>query len=135
MTVPIIPMAHEYLITKPHGVPLDVPTMRDPSLLVYFRGESGGLVMGGYERQPAPWSRMTRVRKTLTYVAAAALTIGASAGYALLPGEAADAEACSDYCDARADACAELCPCCRVFLVELCGGLKKRKNCHFILLR
>jgi glycine cleavage system aminomethyltransferase T len=48
-------MAHEYLITRPHGVPLDVPTMRDPSLLVYFRGESGGLVMGGYERHPAPW--------------------------------------------------------------------------------
>ena len=37
-------------------VPHDVPTMRDPSLLVYFRGESGGLVMGGYERDPAPWS-------------------------------------------------------------------------------
>ena len=29
--------------------------MRDPSLLVYFRGESGGLIMGGYERDPAPW--------------------------------------------------------------------------------
>jgi 4-methylaminobutanoate oxidase (formaldehyde-forming) len=56
VNVPVIPMAHEYLITKPHSVPLDVPTMRDPSLLVYFRGESGGLVMGGYERQPAPWS-------------------------------------------------------------------------------
>jgi 4-methylaminobutanoate oxidase (formaldehyde-forming) len=56
VNVPVIPMAHEYLITKPFGVPLDVPTMRDPSLLVYFRGESGGLVMGGYERHPAPWS-------------------------------------------------------------------------------
>jgi 4-methylaminobutanoate oxidase (formaldehyde-forming) len=56
VNVPVVPMAHEYLITKPHGVPLAVPTMRDPSLLVYFRGESGGLVMGGYERQPAPWS-------------------------------------------------------------------------------
>src|SRR6184192_2186780 len=55
VVVPVIPMAHEYLITKPSGVPLDVPTMRDPSLLVYFRGESGGLVMGGYERHPAPW--------------------------------------------------------------------------------
>jgi 4-methylaminobutanoate oxidase (formaldehyde-forming) len=54
--VPVIPMAHEYLVTRPHGVPLDVPTVRDPSLLVYFRGESGGLVMGGYERTPAPWS-------------------------------------------------------------------------------
>jgi 4-methylaminobutanoate oxidase (formaldehyde-forming) len=56
VNVPVIPMAHEYLITKPSGVPLDIPTMRDPSLLVYFRGESGGLVMGGYERHPAPWS-------------------------------------------------------------------------------
>src|SRR5215831_6316732 len=56
VNVPIVPMAHEYLITKPSGVPLEVPTMRDPSLLVYFRGESGGLVMGGYERDPAPWS-------------------------------------------------------------------------------
>ena len=55
VNVPVIPMAHEYLITKPSGIPLDVPTMRDPSLLVYFRGESGGLVMGGYERNPAPW--------------------------------------------------------------------------------
>ena len=27
-----------------------------PSLLVYFRPESGGLIMGGYERDPAPWS-------------------------------------------------------------------------------
>src|SRR5918911_5245416 len=56
VVVPIVPMAHEYLITRPAGVPLDVPTMRDPSLLVYFRGESGGLVMGGYERHPAPWA-------------------------------------------------------------------------------
>ena len=55
VTVPIVPMAHEYLITKPMGLPLDIPTMRDPSLLVYFRGESGGLVAGGYERDPAPW--------------------------------------------------------------------------------
>ena len=55
VNVPVVPMAHEYLITKPSGVSLDVPTMRDPSLLVYFRGESGGLVMGGYERHPAPW--------------------------------------------------------------------------------
>jgi glycine cleavage system T protein len=55
VNVPVVPMAHEYLITKPSGVPLDVPTMRDPSQLVYFRGESGGLVMGGYERHPAPW--------------------------------------------------------------------------------
>jgi glycine cleavage system T protein len=55
VNVPIVPMAHEYLITKPTGLPLDMPTMRDPSLLVYFRPESGGLVMGGYERHCEPW--------------------------------------------------------------------------------
>ena len=55
VNVPIVPMAHEYLITKPTGLPLDMPTMRDPSLLVYFRPESGGLVMGGYERGCQPW--------------------------------------------------------------------------------
>ena len=55
VNVPIVPMAHEYLITKPAGLPLEMPTMRDPSLLVYFRPESGGLIMGGYERHCAPW--------------------------------------------------------------------------------
>ncbi len=55
VTVPLIPMAHEYLITKPEGLPRDMPTMRDPSLLVYYRPESGGLIMGGYEREPKPW--------------------------------------------------------------------------------
>ena len=53
--VPVVPMAHQYVITKPTGLPRDMPTVRDPSLLVYFRGESGGLVTGGYERNPAPW--------------------------------------------------------------------------------
>jgi glycine cleavage system T protein len=55
VNVPIVSMAHEYLITKSAGLPLDMPTMRDPSLLVYFRPESGGLIMGGYERSCAPW--------------------------------------------------------------------------------
>jgi 4-methylaminobutanoate oxidase (formaldehyde-forming) len=53
--VPIVPMAHEYLVAKPTGLPLEMPTMRDPSLLVYFRPESGGLIMGGYERHCEPW--------------------------------------------------------------------------------
>jgi 4-methylaminobutanoate oxidase (formaldehyde-forming) len=56
VNVPVVPMAHEYLVTRPAGLPLDMPTMRDPSLLVYFRPESGGLVMGGYERHCAPWA-------------------------------------------------------------------------------
>jgi 4-methylaminobutanoate oxidase (formaldehyde-forming) len=54
--VPVVPMAHEYLVLEPSGLPTDMPTMRDPSLLVYYRPESGGLIMGGYERHCAPWS-------------------------------------------------------------------------------
>jgi len=53
--VPLVAMAHQYAITKPSGLPRDMPTLRDPSLLVYFRGAGGGLVAGGYERNPAPW--------------------------------------------------------------------------------
>ncbi len=57
VNVPIVPMAHQYLITEPlDGVPDDLPQLRDPDRLVYFRRESGGLVVGGYERDPAPWS-------------------------------------------------------------------------------
>ena len=57
VTVPIIPMAHQYLFTEAlEGVHLGLPQLRDPDNLVYFREEVGGLCMGGYERDPAPWS-------------------------------------------------------------------------------
>ena len=57
VTVPIVPMAHQYLITKAiDGVTPDLPQLRDPDNLVYFRREGDGLVLGGYERDPAPWS-------------------------------------------------------------------------------
>jgi glycine cleavage system aminomethyltransferase T/glycine/D-amino acid oxidase-like deaminating enzyme len=57
VTVPIIPMAHQYLFTHAiEGTRPDLPTMRDPDHLCYFREEVGGLCMGGYERDPAPWS-------------------------------------------------------------------------------
>jgi glycine cleavage system aminomethyltransferase T/glycine/D-amino acid oxidase-like deaminating enzyme len=55
--LPIIPYGHQYLITEPFAPPLEpLPTLRDPDNLVYFRTEVGGLVMGGYERRPAPWA-------------------------------------------------------------------------------
>ena len=57
VNVPIVPMAHQYVVTKPiDGVTDRLPQLRDPDNLVYFRRESGGLVFGGYERDPAPWS-------------------------------------------------------------------------------
>jgi len=56
--VPVVPFAHQYLLTKPiEGVRAEMPTIRDPDRLVYFRPEAGGgLVAGGYERNPAPWN-------------------------------------------------------------------------------
>ncbi|HSL77134.1 MAG TPA: FAD-dependent oxidoreductase [Candidatus Limnocylindrales bacterium] len=56
VTVPIIPIAHQYLFTEPiDGVHPGLPQLRDPDNLVYFREEVGGLCMGGYERDPDPW--------------------------------------------------------------------------------
>ena len=57
VTVPLIPMAHQYLLTAPlEGVTRDLPQLRDPDNLVYFREETGGLLMGGYEHDPQPWA-------------------------------------------------------------------------------
>ena len=56
VNVPVVPMAHQYAITRPSvTVPSSLPTMRDPDRLVYFREEVGGMLMGGYERNPDPW--------------------------------------------------------------------------------
>ncbi|HLM86798.1 MAG TPA: FAD-dependent oxidoreductase [Solirubrobacteraceae bacterium] len=60
--VPIVPFAHEYLVTQPFRElalgeeRVHLPTLRDPDLLIYFREEGGGLIMGGYERASAPWA-------------------------------------------------------------------------------
>ena len=55
--IPIVPMSHQYLITEnflPAGA-ATLPSLRDPDLLIYFRQEVGGLLMGGYERHSRPW--------------------------------------------------------------------------------
>jgi glycine cleavage system aminomethyltransferase T/glycine/D-amino acid oxidase-like deaminating enzyme len=57
--VPVVPFAHEYLVTQPFRERVEgkhLPTLRDPDLLIYFREEGGGLIMGGYERASAPWA-------------------------------------------------------------------------------
>lgn len=56
VSIPIVPMEHQYLITGPvDGVTPRLPTVRDPDHLVYFRPQGDGLVVGGYERTPKPW--------------------------------------------------------------------------------
>jgi glycine cleavage system T protein len=75
--VPLIPMSHQYLVTQPLDAVREarasvskgatdlspdtgdrglssrghLPTLRDPDLLVYYREDGDGLVMGGYERR------------------------------------------------------------------------------------
>jgi 4-methylaminobutanoate oxidase (formaldehyde-forming) len=57
VSVPVIPYGHQYLVTERFEPALEpLPTLRDPDNLIYFRTEVGGLVMGGYERTPAPWA-------------------------------------------------------------------------------
>ena len=66
--VPVVPFAHEYLVTQPfrERTPGEhLPTLRDPDLLIYFREEGGGLVMGGYERQSAPWALDEHLRDAI----------------------------------------------------------------------
>jgi 4-methylaminobutanoate oxidase (formaldehyde-forming) len=62
--VPLLPMSHQYLVTQPLDAVREargagearrsLPTLRDPDLLVYYREDGDGLVMGGYERQSEP---------------------------------------------------------------------------------
>jgi glycine cleavage system aminomethyltransferase T/glycine/D-amino acid oxidase-like deaminating enzyme len=55
--IPVQPMSHQYLVTQPfreRDPSKPLPTLRDPDLLIYFREDGGGLVMGGYERPSAP---------------------------------------------------------------------------------
>lgn len=57
VTVPLVSMEHQYMVTEPiAGVTPDLPTLRDPDRLTYWKEEVGGLVMGGYEPNPKPWA-------------------------------------------------------------------------------
>jgi len=58
VNIPLVSVQHQYLITeKVPGVPSNLPTLRDPDRLTYFKEEVGGLVMGGYEPNPLPWAQ------------------------------------------------------------------------------
>jgi glycine cleavage system aminomethyltransferase T/glycine/D-amino acid oxidase-like deaminating enzyme len=60
--VPIVPMSHQYVVTQAMPAVVEatrmrpLPSLRDPDLLVYYRQEVDGLVLGGYERNPEPFA-------------------------------------------------------------------------------
>jgi 4-methylaminobutanoate oxidase (formaldehyde-forming) len=57
VNVPLVSVEHQYMITEAiPGVAPNLPTLRDPDRLTYYKEEVGGLVMGGYEPNPIPWA-------------------------------------------------------------------------------
>ena len=57
VNVPLVSVEHQYMITeKIEGVTSNLPTLRDPDRLTYWKEEVGGLVWGGYEPNPKPWA-------------------------------------------------------------------------------
>lgn len=57
VTVPLVSLQHQYIITEPiNGIPRNLPTLRDPDRLTYYKEEVGGLIMGGYESNPVSWA-------------------------------------------------------------------------------
>jgi 4-methylaminobutanoate oxidase (formaldehyde-forming) len=57
INVPLQPVKHQYVITERiEGLAPDAPTLRDPDRRTYFKEEVGGLVFGGYEPDPKPWT-------------------------------------------------------------------------------
>ncbi|MFF3443309.1 FAD-dependent oxidoreductase [Streptosporangium sp. NPDC002721] len=53
--IPVVPIKHQYVTTESFGVPSSMPTVRDPDNIVYFREENGGILVGGYIRNPDIW--------------------------------------------------------------------------------
>ncbi len=57
VNVPLVSVEHQYIITESFGVPSNLPTLRDPDRLTYYKEEVGGIVMGGYEPNPIAWAK------------------------------------------------------------------------------
>lgn len=56
VNVPLHSAEHMYIVTeKIEGISPDLPVLRDPDGYIYFKEETGGLVMGGFEPSAKPW--------------------------------------------------------------------------------
>jgi len=56
ISIPLIPMQHQYALTAPLpelSGEINIPNLRDPDNLVYFRQDGYSMVLGGYEHDPA----------------------------------------------------------------------------------
>jgi 4-methylaminobutanoate oxidase (formaldehyde-forming) len=56
VSIPLQAAEHYYLITEPvEGVDSTLPVIEDPAAFGYFREEGGGLMLGLFESECAPW--------------------------------------------------------------------------------
>jgi 4-methylaminobutanoate oxidase (formaldehyde-forming) len=56
VSVPLQAAEHMHIVTTPiEGVPKELPVLRDMDGYIYFREETGGLMMGGFEPVAKPW--------------------------------------------------------------------------------
>ncbi|MEO4042736.1 FAD-dependent oxidoreductase [Hoeflea sp. CAU 1731] len=57
LMIPACAVEHQYIVTEPiPGFPDNLPTLRDPERLVYYKPDAGGrLVIGGYEDNTIPF--------------------------------------------------------------------------------
>ena len=57
LTIPACAVEHQYIVTEPiPDFPDNLPTLRDPDRLVYYKPDAGGrLVIGGYEDDTVPF--------------------------------------------------------------------------------
>jgi glycine cleavage system T protein len=60
VSLPLLPMQHQYAATAEipalSSMRVTLPNLRDPDRLVYLRQKGDTIVMGGYERDPAPFA-------------------------------------------------------------------------------
>ncbi|WP_299638840.1 FAD-dependent oxidoreductase [uncultured Ruegeria sp.] len=57
VNVPIHSAEHMYIVTEQvEGVTPNLPVLRDPDGYIYFKEETGGLVLGGFEPEAKPWA-------------------------------------------------------------------------------
>lgn len=56
VALPLHAAEHMHIVTKPiEGIPKTLPVLRDMDGYIYFREETGGLLMGGFEPVAKPW--------------------------------------------------------------------------------
>jgi glycine cleavage system aminomethyltransferase T/glycine/D-amino acid oxidase-like deaminating enzyme len=54
--IPLHPVEHHYIVSAPiAGVHEELPVGRDPDLMIYFRPEAGGIMLGAFQKESTPW--------------------------------------------------------------------------------